>query len=157
MSDSEIPDIQVEEKIKKKRQMTEAQKQARLDNLKKGQAVRAANIAKRKRKQEKQAKTQKYSAEEESSSDSDTDTSDSESSIQEFTISRKTKDKKPVKSKHKSNTSEISELKQMILQLAKNQKKRAPRAKTVINIPSQATPSGVHPEANKYKTRLLEL
>jgi len=138
-----------------KKQMTEAQRKARLENLRKGRQARAENVNKKKAKLDKQSKTQSYEVRE-SDSDSDSD-SDSESSEEELVLAHKSKVNK---SKSKSKTSEIDELKAMVAQLAKDRlrKKKTRTKKTIINV---QTPSAAPVQNNKaadfYKSKLLDL
>ncbi len=157
----------VEVKPKSKKQITDAQRKARLENLRKGRETRAANLEKKKTKQESKSKGHTYEILQ-SSSDSESDINSSSSDEEELVLSRKSKVKKPKQkpyreevdrpSKHKSN--EIEELKEMVKQLTKERlkKKKSVSKKTIINLQGpSATPVKSNNAADFYKSKLLEL
>jgi len=160
----------VEVKPKSKKQITDAQRKARLENLRKGRETRAANLEKKKTKQESRSKGHTYEILQ-SSSDSESDINSSSSDEEELVLSRKSKVSKPSKrepvreerggsgsSKHKSN--EIEELKAMVKQLTKDRlkKKKSVSKKTIINVQGpSAAPAKSNNAADFYKSKLLEL
>jgi hypothetical protein len=125
-------------KAKKPRKpITAAQKAARLANLEKGRAIRKENVAtKRKKKQER-------------------NDSDSSSSDDEYVLSKKYREK--TRSRDEGTQKEIQALKEMMLQIAAEQKSQRRRAKEVsraIPIPpaQNQTPVIVYPpHANEVK------
>ena len=159
----------VEVKPKSKKQITDAQRKARLENLRKGRETRAANLEKKKTKQESRSKSHTYEILQ-SSSDSESDINSSSSDEEELVLSRKSKVKpskrEPVReerggsgsSKHKSN--EIEELKAMVKQLTKERlkKKKSVSKKTIINVQGpSAAPAKSNNAADFYKSKLLDL
>ena len=155
----------VEVKPSSKKQITDAQRKARLENLRKGRETRAANLMKKKAKQETKSKEHTYEILE---SDSDSDISSS-SDEEELVLSRKSKTKKTIQnpyreknvadmlSKHKSN--EIEELKAMVKQLTKERlkKKKSGNKKTIINVQTPSVTPAKSNNAEFYKSKLLEL
>jgi len=162
--DSEIETQETQETVPKtKKQISDAQRSARIENLKRGRETRLANVAKKKAKA---ARTQKYEVQESSESDD----SDSSSDEEELVLkSRKkvrpsvsaitTKASKSGRGRDSSSSihDEVSQLKDMILALAK-QKKKKKAHKTVINIPAQQAPQQpTNSASDYYKTKLLKL
>jgi hypothetical protein len=160
MSDYEYED-EVDAKPTKK-QITEAQRMARIENLRKGRETRAKNAEMRKTKQMKANSKQKYEvreSESETESESKSDSSDSEA---ELVLKHKSKSSKLKggKSAEPKRSNEIDELKAMVAALAKQQlkKKKSRTKKTIINV---STPSPAPVQNNKaadfYKSKLLQL
>lgn len=138
-----------------KQQITEIQRKARIENLRLGREKRMANIE---HKKKKQAKKQKYEIEESESSSSSSEDSNSD---EETTLISKKKIKKESSKKSKHNHTEdkvrkeLKEMKEMILALAKQKKKKS--HKTIVNIPSQHVQQPTNPCAEVYKRKLLDL
>ena len=154
----------VEVKPSSKKQITDAQRKARLENLRKGRETRAANLIKKKTKQETKANGHTYEILE---SDTDTDNSSS-SDEEELVLSRKSKTKKSIKNpyieqivgKGQSNdkSNEIEELKIMVKQLTKERlKKKSGNKKTIINVQTPSVTPAKSNNADFYKSKLLEL
>lgn len=167
MSDIEYSDVQeeVQEHIagaKKKRTITDAQRSARIENLKRGRLTRMANIAKKKEAQALKKKTKSYEVKQYTSSES----SDSDSSDEELVITKKhkkvrqvaeVKQEKPRNADHQTRQ-EIAELRQIVLKLAKTKKKKERSStSTVINIPQSTAAPVDDSYSNVYKSRILKL
>ena len=155
----------VEVKPKSKKQITDAQRKARFENLRKGRETRAANLEKKKTKQETKSKKHTYEVQE-SSSDSESDIYSSSSDEEELVLSRKSKVKKPVQKPSKEDRSskyasdEIAELKATVQKLVKDRlkKKKSVSKKTIINIEGpSSTPAKSNNAADFYKSKLLDL
>lgn len=149
-------EIEVEAKPTKK-QITEAQRRARLENLRKGRETRLNNLQNKKTK----AKEKKVEIYESSSSESETDTN-SDSSEEEIHFVTKPKRKnKPDRldfPKKDTRNDEIAELKAIVAKLAKDKKKKQKSKKTIINVqaqPQMQTTS--NSKADFYKHQILKL
>ena len=164
MSDIENSVESVEVKPTSKKQITEAQRKARLENLRKGRETRAANLLNKKTKQETKAQGHTYEILE---SDSDSDSDSSSSDEEELVLSRKSKTKKSTKNPYseqnviqtKQKSNEIEELKAMVKQLTKERlkKKKSGNKKTIINVQTPSVTPAKSNNADFYKNKLLEL
>lgn len=168
MSDFEYEDDMDVQPTKK--QITDAQRKARIENLRKGRETRAKNVEIRKAKQMKASQKQKYEVREsESESESETE-SDSSDSEEELVLKRKSNKRSrstPYEAKHVKSipekphkSSEIDELKAMVAALAKQQlkKKKLRTKKTIINVSTPTpAPAPNNKAADFYKNKLLEL
>ena len=165
MSDFESSVESIEVKPTTKKQITDAQRKARLENLRKGRETRAANLLKKKTKQETKSKEHTYEIVE---SDSDSDSDSSSSDEEELVLSRKPKTKKSthnpyneqiVGKPNKDKSNEIEELKAMVKQLTKERlkKKKSGNKKTIINVQTPFVTPAKSNNAEFYKSKLLEL
>ena len=167
MSDVEYSDVndQVQDHIKgaeKKKMITDAQRSARVENLRKGRLTRMANLAKKKEGLALKKNTKSYKVKQYSSSES----SESESGDEELVITKKHKKGKIPEAKpervHKSGDNqtrqEIAELKELVLKLHKKNKRKRETQSTVINLP-QTAPAPVVDDGYSqiYKSRILKL
>ncbi len=152
----------VEVKPPSKKQITDAQRKARLENLRKGRETRAANLIKKKAKQETKTNGHTYEILE---SDSDSDNSSS-SDEEELILSRKSKkithnpysEQIVGKGQPKDKSNEIDELKAMVKQLTKDRlKKKSGNKKTIINVQTPSVTPAKSNNADFYKSKLLEL
>ena len=146
MSESETEQIQSTKPTKK--QITESQRKARIENLRLGREKRMANLQKRQRKVQSK---QKYEVRENDQYEtaSESESSSSDDSEDELVITRKPKKKTaptPVPAKKSKEQpadnqlySEMSELKQMVAMLARKRHKKPRSQKTIINIPASSS------------------
>jgi hypothetical protein len=168
MSDFEYEDESDAKPTKK--QITDAQRKARIENLRKGRETRAKNVEMKKAKQMKASQKQQYEVREsDSDSESETESDSSDSEIElEITRKPKAKPSKAIKStryEKPHRSSEIDELKaeikaEMAALLKQQRKKKNSRTKkTIINVaaPTPVQTQSNNPKADFYKSKLLEL
>jgi len=127
MEDSIEHPIEIKPK-KPKKTITAKQREARIENLKKGRERRLANIKEKKTKQPIQ-----YDL----GSDTESD-SDPEIDMDSYVLSRKEKNKPKIKEKQSTADDirkEIQELRSVVFQIAK--KKQKPRKEKVVLLPPQ--------------------
>ena len=153
--------------MKENKVISEAQRTARIENLRRGRLTRMKNIELKKQNTQppvpsKAVRTDRYEVKHETASEDEDESSDSE----EYVLSKKRKETPAKKRKAKSyEKNEIAELKNMILSLANKKKKpRARSSSTIINLPAQPVASVPIPVAKEngfysdfYKSRILKL
>ena len=154
---SDQSDVETEV-VPTKKQISEAQRKARIENLKKGRITRQKNLDAKKSAQAKKESTKSYKVEQSSSDESDS--SDSDSSEDELVIAHKRKKPKKDKASKPDNSvsNEIKELRELMVASLAKQKKKKRSTKTIINVPGYGQPPPKQTnQSDFYKTKLLQL
>jgi hypothetical protein len=144
---------------KKTKQITDAQRKARLENLRKGRLTRKANMEKKKAEQEAKKNTKSVKLKHYSSSDSDSDSSSEELMLSQKKH-RKVREETPPRRSKPDRADEIAELRKIVLKLKNDKKKHKQRHDTVVNVQTVPTPAAKADNSSYsdyYKTRILKI